>query len=414
VDNYGAFQEKTKERYHEQMIRMGKEGANYGIYLVISGNGVGMKEIPARLFETMGQVLCIQLPDKYSYAELLHGSQPEVLPEQGVRGRGLALLEGRMLEFQAALAVEAKDDYERMEVIKKSCRKMEEEWKESRAEKIPEIPKEPSWSAFEKEEEVQKAFGENTGLPIGYDLRSGAIYRIPLNQIYCYTIFGNARTGKTNFLKVCLESARKKGGMIGLLHHGEGEWAGYEQSEHLRVAEKEEEYVQFFEALVPVFRARNQKKQKLLEEGCSDQEIFSILSKEVPYFIFLADLVDFVSRLDQMRVDLRPFLENIISKGSLHHIYFFGVLSLEDRSTVAGDPIYESFIHYRRGIHLGGRVSENPVLSFDTMPYAERERSLAPGMGLLPETEGSPVCRIVIPQMRRKSQRRKENRCDTC
>lgn len=99
---------------------------------------------------------------------------------------------------------------------------------------------------------------------------------------------------------------------------------------------------------------------------------------------------------------MRGFLENIIAKGSLHNIYFIGVLALENRSEIAGYPIYETFAGYKTGIHLGGKVSENPILNFDYMTYAEKERGEKTGIGNIPETEaGKETTRVVIPLARR-------------
>ena len=52
---------------------------------------------------------------------MLHTNQIEVMPESGLKGRGLTDYEGRILEFQTALSVEAENDYERMEMIRARC-----------------------------------------------------------------------------------------------------------------------------------------------------------------------------------------------------------------------------------------------------------------------------------------------------
>lgn len=125
IDNYASFKEKTEEQYEEEVIQLSKEGVNHGIFLVISGNGVGMNDITARVFENMGTVLCLQLQDKYAYADLLHSNQIDVLPENGIKGRGLAFYGNEILEYQTALAIAAENDYQRMEKINKICMDMQ-------------------------------------------------------------------------------------------------------------------------------------------------------------------------------------------------------------------------------------------------------------------------------------------------
>jgi len=107
VDNYGAFKEKTEENYEDAMIQLAKEGVSLGIYMVVSGGGFSMSEISSRLADNIQTVLCLSLKDKYEYAEYLHDMRIEVMPESGVKGRGLAHYGERILEFQTAVAFKA-------------------------------------------------------------------------------------------------------------------------------------------------------------------------------------------------------------------------------------------------------------------------------------------------------------------
>ena len=42
IDNFGAFQEKTGEKYLARLIALSKEGVSNGIFLLISAGGFGM------------------------------------------------------------------------------------------------------------------------------------------------------------------------------------------------------------------------------------------------------------------------------------------------------------------------------------------------------------------------------------
>ena len=84
--------------------------------------------------------------DKFKYADVMHTMKIDVLPEEGVRGRGLALVNGNLLEFHTALALSAEDDYQRSEEINKVCCTMSEEWQGAPVRKIPEIPEKSSFA----------------------------------------------------------------------------------------------------------------------------------------------------------------------------------------------------------------------------------------------------------------------------
>ncbi|HCT91647.1 MAG TPA: type VII secretion protein EssC, partial [Lachnospiraceae bacterium] len=148
VDNYAAFREKTDEDYEDIMIRLAKEGVNHGIFLIVSGMGYGMNDISSRVGENIGRALCLALQDRYEYGELLHSFQIDVTPESGIRGRGLAACAEGILEYQAALAVAAENDYQRMDRIRAECAAMAAAWTKKCARKVPEIPAKPVWSLF--------------------------------------------------------------------------------------------------------------------------------------------------------------------------------------------------------------------------------------------------------------------------
>ena len=105
-----------------------------------------------------------------------------VLPEKGIRGRGLVQINGRNLEFQTALALEAADDYQRGEEIRRECVNLNKKWTGRPARQIPKIPQNPEWNEFQNREDVQEIFAGNRDLPVGYDLVSAEIFSLDLSR----------------------------------------------------------------------------------------------------------------------------------------------------------------------------------------------------------------------------------------
>lgn len=402
VDNYASFKEKTGGKYEEIMISLSKEGVSQGIFLVVSGNGIGMNDITSRVCENITLSLCLQLQDKYEYIDLLHTNHMEVLPESGIKGRGLAAYEGHILEFQTALAKKAENDYQRMEEIRTECEEMKQAWTGKKARRIPEIPQKPVWSQFCLLEEYQKMLTKRDKLPVAYDAHNAQVYGISLRHTYCYMIYGGEHCGKTNFLKVCIQAAVEKNGNVCVIDNEAHDFRSYTSEESIRYIDDDKGIYDFLTQLLPVFKERNQKKHEMQNRDCEEDEIFESQSQKTPYFIFIADLKEFVRSIDHSKYDMRGFLLNIFSKGSLHNIYFFSAISVKDHKEIYGNQLYDVFTGYKTGVHFGGNTAENRLLNFDYLPYAEQNKSLAPGIGYLPKTGvAADTTKIVVPYARK-------------
>ena len=188
-------------------------------------------------------------------------------------------------------------------------------------------------------------------------------------------------------MRACLRAAQKENGHICIMDGPEKEWKEYKGHTELTYLTEEEEIFDYFKELIPEIVKRNQKKQQLIQEGYGREEIFNHMSKEEPYVIFLPDMSWFISHVYEAKWDMTGFLENVIEKGSLHHIYFIGELSLEQQSQVQGYPLYELFASYKNGIQFGGNLADNPVLTFEYLSFREQTRREAKGIGQISDQE---------------------------
>ena len=360
-----------------------------------------MNEIPGRIGENLKTVLCLELPDKFAYADVLHMTQIHVMPETGIKGRGLALFGGQVLEYQTALALEADDDYQRMEKISEICAKMNQAWHGRKAQPIPEIPEKPTWEIFCELDDVNRAAKTDYLLPVGYNAANAEIYSVDLSSIYCYLITGAAKTGKKNFMKIMIESARLKDSEICVIDGSNvmGKYAGQDSISY--IANEEELFAYLIGTLSPEFARRNKMKQQLLAEGGEEEELFSLTRKEKPMFLFITDLSWFMTTIYDSKNSAKGgkgFMETLTQKGSYHNIYFIGLLNLEDKNLL---KIYQAFINftsYKTGIHFGGNVVQNGLMNFDYMSFKEQTKTEKTGIGILPDTNSeSNAQKIVVP-----------------
>ncbi|MBO5522771.1 MAG: type VII secretion protein EssC [Roseburia sp.] len=401
IDNFAAFNEKTAEAYLDDMIVLSKEGVSHGIYLLLTGGGIAMADIPSRLAENVKQNLTLELQDKFAYTDVLHNMKIEVLPESGVKGRGLADTGNQILEYQTALALEASDDYQRLERISDVCEAMAAAWKEKAAKKIPEIPEKPVWSEFHMLEDYRSLLGRRDSLPVGYRKADAMLYALNLSELYCYLITGMPRSGKKNFLKVVLQAALEKEAEVCIIDGPAGYLKGYQESGVKAYASEEEEIFQYFGDLLPEFVRRNKIKNELVAQDAEESEIFERLSEEMPIFIFISEFAWFVDMVYRSELDMRGFLENIVEKGRLHNIYFIAEMKLEEMLDISHQELYRLFVGYKTGIHFGGNVAENRIFNFDSIPYQLQGEVLKPGIGYTAGIMSTDVEQVVVPMAKR-------------
>ena len=406
IDNFSAFMEKTKGIYENLIIQLSKEGVGHGIFLLLSAGGFGLNDIPNRIAENIKTVLCLELPDKFAYADVLHTLHIDVIPESGIKGRGLAVIDSRILEYQAALALEADDDYQRMEKISEVCTAMNQAWTGRPAQPVPEIPEKPTWEIFADTEEVHKYEAEDHLLPVGYNSSNAEIYNIDLAKIYCYLITGAANTGKKNFMKIMIEAARLKNSQICVLDGSSMMHIYAGQEDIIYVGNDEELFDYFHNTLTPEFVRRNAIKKQILAAGGEEEELYEHTRKETPVFIFIPDMVWFINTLyapENSLKKLNGFMETLTAKGRYHNIYFVGAMNINDKSMIAGYQAFINFVSYKTGIHFGGKVTQNNLLNFDYLSFKDQAKTEKAGIGQLPEINGEvPVQKIVVPLMTKK------------
>ncbi len=406
IDQYSSFREKTNNAFEETLLQLARDGAGYGIFLVITAPGFGITGIPHRIADNIRTVICLEMSDKYQYGEAMRMTRFEVLPEAGVKGRGLAHVGDDVLEFQTAIAIEAEDDYERADKMKDLFRKMNLSWTKEVARPIPSIPKKPVLEEYLMKDEVKLAAEEARWLPIGYNQENAEIYSVDLSRTFCYLISGKSRTGKTNLLKVMMHTAAMKGGKLHVIDSSGALKSVAEKLEAEYISD-DQELFNCLAAILPVFQERNRKKHQVLAEGYEDEEVYEIMSNEVPHFFFVDDMTFFVRMITRPKEEVKNmngFMENITDKGSLHNVFFFIGFNQENAASMAGTRVYENMIRYKMGIHLGGNVNSQRILNFDYIPYMEQGKELKSGVGMLPSGEGiTAATKIVIPYAGRKN-----------
>lgn len=404
IDNYAGLKEKTQDQYAQMIWRLSREGVGYGMYLLICAAGFGMAEIPVKIGDNIKTVFSLEMGDKFKYGEVLRQPRIETLPEGGIKGRGLAWINGEVLEFQTALATEAEDDFERNRKLEEASGKMRRQWKKDVAVKIPEIPRDPEFSEFIKAPEVQKLYRDRRYIPIGYRESDAGIYAVDLRNTFCFLISGKSGSGKTNLIKALLLAAGKKEAGLVVIEQDGTELESVASSQKAEYIREHQEIFDYFKNLIPEFSARNERKRSCLAEGLEDDALYEKMQAVKPICVFIADMKAFTEAVYQKLPDgsdMDRFLENIMERGRMHNIYFFGCVRSEDEPTLLSRKMFKCFADCQAGIHLGGSLTAQRVFNFTNIPLTQQGRAVKPGRGLAPS--GRDVCvaeTIILPMVK--------------
>lgn len=405
IDNYAGFREKTQNAGEATMMRLAKEGVGYGIFLLVSAAGFGISEISGKMADNIQTVIALEMGDKFKYGEILRVSRTEILPEAGIKGRGLAFVNGDILEFQTALSVEAEDDFERGRKLEQISSELKRGWKGKKAERIPEIPEHPDYARFMQESSVEKLLPGCRLLPIGYRKEDASIYTIDLRYIYSYLISGKNDTGKLNVLKLIMLMGAVKNAQLVAVEKGSQELRGFVEKNQGIYISTHEGLFEYFRGLLPEFKRRNQLKQSYLAQGLDEDTLFEKMQKERPIFICIADLASYLDDVYKTLPDgtgMQGFVENISEKGRYHNIYFFACIRSEDESGQLGRKVMRCFSDNAAGIHLGGNLASQRIFNFTNLSFIQQSKAVKPGSGLSPSRDDSSIAEtVILPLVRR-------------
>ena len=431
IDGYANFREKTEKDYNEyeaRLMELSRTAEGYGIYLVISCTSFGAADMPSRIADNMRQAVCLELADKYRYADVLKNTHFDVLPEKNVHGRGLASIDGKILEYQTALCcaktadiadgrsqVLDETDYGRQIIIREQCLKMSASWTGSTAVPIPEIPKEPSWNLFSKQEPYREALASKHLLPVAYFQKDASIYSIDLTRIYRYMVIGTERSGKTNTMRNIVCAARDHGGELVVIDNAQKREERTAKLGNARYVCDRKELFGFTKDLLDEMNARAKYRREIMSQELREEEIYGMMSEKYPaLFIFFMDFSDFIKQIYMSTPDVpatNPQYEPLFERGKNLNIYLFAAVNISQLMGMMDKPAYNSFMSEKSGIVLGGPLKSQGILNYSSVrPYEEQSKKIRMGFGYAANMEDNQILDlIVIPQNRLTQERTGED-----
>lgn len=410
IDGFSSYTGKIGDKYHAFIGQLAKEGINNGIYLIVSAGGIGSGEISNNIAQIFRTPICLELNNSYDYGSYMKATRLSIRPESGVRGRGVAYIGERVLEFQTAISYEAENEQLLNEYIAKHSEIMAQVWTGDKAAPIPEIPEEPVWTEFCDLNAVKEMYAVKHMLPIGYDSVTAAPVGLNLKNYYSILLTGGKKKGKSNALKVLLRSAQQKDALVIVIDFDRLTTGLATDPSVLYISSE----VQWGETLSELLKqeviVRNVRKGELKNSGAEDSEIFDDMQQFKQIFIFIEDLASFVNHVvnpheEGVAVNLLANMEMIMERGALHNIFWVSTLDRDNAAPVSVQNLYKLFIRDKKGLHFGGAVHQTAIagMNFDNHDRKTVDTLRPAGRAMIPADNEEKSLEIVLPMAKVKS-----------
>ncbi len=379
IDDFTALKKIINEDQEEFLVKLAAEGFGLGIYLIMSAAGPG--EVGGKLFDKIKMTLALEMSDRFQYGDILRQYFIPVLPRENQKGRGLCRLEGRILEFQAALVMEEQEGDMYLSRIKEEGRRQQEKMQRELRScpcKFPVLPKEADFATIIRDFNRQEKDGQEDRIPVGYDLATAEICSISLKNGACFLISGRERTGRSTLLGHLAECALHLGYRAVIVDGGR-RFAKYKNRIGVTYLGGTEEIDNWRKCFL-----ENEEKEPDSQRGIC---VFISSLKELCRDLYRSG--------DEREERARFWEEAAAGKGRI--CLLAGIYHPEKDYEAAGTEFFKEFAGWQQGIHLGGNTASQRVLSFDDLSYALQNQYEPAGTGYLKEGAGSGTRHILLP-----------------
>lgn len=378
IDNYPAFSD-SYEQYESTLIQLSREGASYGIYLILTCNNSG--DIRSRILQNITKGIGLQLADRFEYDSVI-GMRSEILPDDRTTGRGL-IKEGVPLEFQTALPVKASQGESMMLAVREKLKPLTQQ-SASGARKLGTDLELIDGREFLEQEDFKTL--QDSVFVMGAE--EGRMQTCDLDRTLCFTVCGSGKTGKTSFLKYTALQMKKKGADVYVFDGCLREIEEFSRKNELDgyMADKEELYHFMEHILLPQLSERNELVYEARQAGTS---VKTALSDHKRTILLINSASEFMEAVYSEEFDVSEVLENVFEKGMEHKLHFFMALSPREYEELSGYRAIRQFAGWKQGIHLGGAFDEQGIFEYEVTP-SERSRVYPPGAAFA-EQEGRAV-----------------------
>lgn len=192
IDNLAAFREYY-DNFSDDFLALSREGNSLGISIVATATQTNAMNYKA--LSNYGTRISFVCNDSNEYMNLFDRCRME---PKDTAGRGLCVMDKRIMEFQTALCVEGDKEYIRVKNIKKEIVSCNQRYPMQYALSIPIVPDIIRFSAIRENEALYK---NSYKVPLGIQYSTVQYAMLDIASMGLLAVLGGEQSGKTNFVK---------------------------------------------------------------------------------------------------------------------------------------------------------------------------------------------------------------------
>ncbi len=197
IDNLAAFKEYY-DNLSDDFLALSREGNSLGISIVATATQTNAMNYKA--LSNYGTRISFVCNDTNEYMNLFDRCRME---PKDTAGRGLCVIDKRIMEFQTALCVDGDKEFIRVENIKKEIESCNSKYPNNKALPIPVVPEVIKFSSIKSEEALYRT---SYKVPMGIQYSTVQYSMLDLTSIGLIATLGREKSGKTNFVKHIMAS----------------------------------------------------------------------------------------------------------------------------------------------------------------------------------------------------------------
>lgn len=289
IDNYASFREQYLN-IAESFTDLISFGKTFGIYFVITGST--RNSIYYKVTDHIATNITFKMNDPSSYMDIL-SKRSQIIPED-IRGRGITLINGEVIEFQTAIANDKGNEAQRLVDIKNQYMVIASRWNGYVPQNLDGVKEEESnvvteintniYSSSEEAMVPKSIVSEAKNLVLGSSKSNGLEYGIDLSEEYKVCICADSTYDLSKIYKTIVDDIFKYEDRIAFVIDSNYMLKNIaDKQSRVRYLNGSEAFNDFIEEI------RSELNRRLEESDLQHQKIFILIPEFNEFFEMITD-----------------------------------------------------------------------------------------------------------------------------
>ncbi len=346
------------------LIRISRDGATYGIYLVFTANtNTGIRY---KIIQNVKGAVAFELTDKGDYSGIVGRVEGKFLPKTS----GRAFYKGSSAtEFQTAWYADGDNEVARAARTKELASQMCSVWDGPLPRVIPVMPEKVEFGAIARE------YKKRHTIPLGISFDAIDTAFAKMQKQYCFMVTGSIGSGKSALLKNIAKTISNEDNLMYFIDSSKNTFSDFQSSATGYALDKDDEAVnRVIREIVGMLNTRKDAQVAASSEPGFDPSEFILSEKQI--CIFIDDINEFIESVEN---ETRNWMDNIARLAEDLGVLLFAGGRIGDVSKLADiEPLTSTIVKYQHGLLMDGSPS-NAGFFNNNLPFTERDQVCGQG-----------------------------------